>query len=39
VDDTAVKDMKDYTKEIHKEIVNELEDLKTEIDEFVAEGL
>lgn len=39
VDDTGVKDMEEYAKEIHKEIVDELEDLKAEIDEFVAEGL
>jgi hypothetical protein len=39
IDDTAVKDMEEYSKEIHKEIVNELKELKSEVDEFVVEGL
>jgi len=39
MDDTAVKDMEDYAKEIHKEIVKELEDLKSEVNEFADEGL
>jgi len=35
-DDTAIKDIEEYAKEIHKEILNELKELKTEIDEFIA---
>ncbi len=35
VDDTAINDIEEYAKQLHKEIVNELKDLKTEIDEFI----
>jgi hypothetical protein len=39
IDETTIKDIEDYAKEIHQEIVNELKKLKTEIDEFVVAGL
>ncbi len=38
VDDTTVEDIEAYAKEMHKEIVNDLKELKTEIDEFIAVG-
>ena len=38
IDDTAIQDIEEYAKEIHKEIVNELKELKTEIDEFIVAG-
>ena len=39
IEDTAIKDIEEYAKEIHKEIVNELKELKTEVDEFIDESL
>jgi hypothetical protein len=39
LDEGAVEDMENYAKEIHKEIVNELKELETEIDDFLAETL
>ncbi len=39
IEDTAIKEIEDYAKEIHKEIVNELKELKTEIDEFIVASL
>jgi hypothetical protein len=39
IDDTAIQDIEVYAKEIHKEIVNELKELKTETDEFIDESL
>ncbi len=39
LDENAIADMESYAKEIHKEIINELKVLKTEIDNFVVESL
>ena len=39
IDDTAIKDIEEYAKEIHQEIVDELKELKGEIDEFLVAGL
>lgn len=38
IDDTAIEETEEYAKEIHKEIVNELEELKAEINEFIDAG-
>jgi hypothetical protein len=39
VDETTIQDIEEYAIEIHKEIVNELKDLKTEINTFVVASL
>jgi hypothetical protein len=38
IEDTAIKDIEEYAKLVHQEIVNELKGLKTEIDEFIVAG-
>ena len=37
-DDTTIKDIEEYAKSVHQEIVNELKELQTEIDEFIVTG-
>ncbi len=39
IDDTAIAEIEEYAIEIHTEIINELKELKAEINEFIAESL
>lgn len=39
IDDTTVQEIEAYAKEIHKEIVNELKELRSEINKFVVASL